>query len=177
MGITRWAQNVGATISPSFNRAFWGPTLQSQSPSWLYQNPAMWSWESGYSQAGITPGRWPARHFHKRAACTLNQSRDGGSQEAQEVSLKECEFVLFTKQIIWVCLRLHFFFLSQKKKKKEDNEAQPQPGSQAPIKADVKQIYSSTLPCFYVRLCFRGAHPSLRRLKWARFKRRPFFLP
>lgn len=69
------------------------------------------------------------------------------------------------------------FFLSQKKKKKEDNEAQPQPGSQAPIKADVKQIYSSTLPCFYVRLCFRGAHPSLRRLKWARFKRRPFFLP
>lgn len=60
-----------------------------------------------------------------------------------------------------------FFFNPEKKerKKKEDNEGQPRPGSQAHIKADVKQIYSGILLCFYVRPRQGGPHPSLRELK------------
>jgi hypothetical protein len=52
----------------------------------------------------------------------------------------------------------------------------PSPGL-VHIKADVKQIYSSALQCFYVRLSSEGAHPSLRKPKGLRFKRRPFFVP
>lgn len=91
----------------------------------------------------------------KQMPCAINQSRDLRSQESQEIFSKgKCICVIYKPNHLRL-LEITFFFKSKKKKKKKDNEAQPRPGLQAHIKAKVKQIYSSTLPCFYVRLKLR----------------------
>ena len=108
---------------------------------------------------------WPDEHStwrmvqegaSKQVASAINQSRDHGSQESQEIFSKGKYICVIYKPNHLRLLEIPFFLSPKKKKrKKEDNEAQPRPGLQAHIKAEVKQIYSSALPCFYVRLKLR----------------------